>query len=59
MFPTANTFSVYRSADPRVAFTLDLGLDIAPSVEELANGDASCSYTISEEPGAASDASEG
>lgn len=42
-------FYVYKAADPRVQFTLDLGFDHAPSVDELANGDETFYYTISYE----------
>lgn len=46
---SAGTFYVYRASDPRVEFTLDLGLESAPSVDELANGDSSFFYTLSYE----------
>lgn len=49
VWPAADAFYVYKPADARVAFTLDLGLVSAPSVEELANGDQSFFYTISQE----------
>lgn len=46
---SAGTFYVYRASDPRVEFTLDLGLESAPSVDELANGEATFFYTLSYE----------
>ncbi len=46
---TAGTFYVYKPADPRVEFTLDLGFESAPAVEELSNGDATFFYTLSYE----------
>jgi iron complex transport system substrate-binding protein len=49
VWPASDAFYVYRPTDARVAFTLDLGLASAPSVDELANGDQSFFYTISEE----------
>lgn len=49
VFPTAQDFYVYKPADPRVAFTNDLGFVNAPSVDALANGDQSFFYTLSTE----------
>lgn len=46
---TADTFYVYRPADARVQFTLDLGLKSAPSVEQLASGGETFYYTLSQE----------
>ena len=46
---TAGTFYVYKPADPRVEFTLDLGFESAPAVDELANGDSSFFYMLSYE----------
>lgn len=46
---SAGTFYVYRDTDPRVEFTLDLGLESAPSVDELANGESTFFYTLSYE----------
>lgn len=43
------TFYVYKDADPRVEATLALGLESAPSVAELANGDETFYYTLSYE----------
>lgn len=42
-------FYVYKPADPRVQFTLDLGFESAPSVDELASGDESFYYELSYE----------
>ena len=49
VWDTAGTFYVYKTADPRVEFLLDLGFVNAPSVDELANGDATFYYTLSYE----------
>lgn len=49
VWDTAGTFYVYKPADPRVAATLALGLESAPAVEELANGDETFYYTLSRE----------
>lgn len=49
VWDAAGTFYVYRPADARVAFLLDLGLESAPAVEELANGESSFYYTLSYE----------
>lgn len=46
---TTDTFYVYTPADPRVAFTLDLGFENAPSVTDLATDPAAFSYTLSYE----------
>jgi iron complex transport system substrate-binding protein len=46
---TPDTFYVYKPADARVEFTLDLGLESAPSVEELAEGGETFYYTLSQE----------
>ncbi len=46
---TADQFYVYKPADPRVAFTLELGLVSAPSVDELSNGDSTFYFTLSRE----------
>lgn len=48
-FDVGGTFYVYKPADPRVSFLLDLGLESAPAVETLANGDATFYYTLSYE----------
>ena len=45
----AGTFYVYKEADPRVEFMLELGFENAPSVDELANGDETFYYTLSYE----------
>jgi iron complex transport system substrate-binding protein len=44
-----STFWVYEGADPRVEFLTDLGLEVAPSVEELSTGESTFYYTISYE----------
>lgn len=49
VWDAAGTFYVYRPADSRVDFLLDLGLVSAPAVEDLANGDSSFYYTLSYE----------
>jgi iron complex transport system substrate-binding protein len=49
VWDTQGTFYVYKSADARVAFMLDLGLKSAPSVAALANGNESFYYTLSYE----------
>ncbi len=46
---TPDTFYVYKPADSRVQFTLDLGLTSAPSVDELASGGETFYYTLSHE----------
>lgn len=45
----AGVFYVYRAADPRVEFLFDLGLENAPAVDELANGESTFYYTLSYE----------
>ena len=49
VWDVAGTFYVYREADPRVEFLLDLGFVGAPSVDDLANGDSTFYYTLSYE----------
>lgn len=49
VWDTGDTFYVYTPADARVAFTLDLGLVSAPSVDELASGDSTFFTTLSHE----------
>jgi iron complex transport system substrate-binding protein len=46
---SAGTFYVYKRTDPRMEFTLDLGLESAPSVEQLENGGSTFFYTLSYE----------
>lgn len=48
-FPSPDTVYVYKPADARVDFLLDLGLTGAPSVEALASGDSSFYFTLSPE----------
>ena len=49
VWDTPDAFYVYKPADARVAFTEDLGLQTAPAVEQLASGDETFYYTLSEE----------
>lgn len=49
VWDVAGTFYVYRAADPRVSFLFGLGLENAPAVDELANGESSFYYTLSYE----------
>ncbi|GGA65739.1 periplasmic binding protein [Pseudoclavibacter endophyticus] len=49
VWDTAGTFAVYKPADPRVQFAVDLGFTSAPAVEELSNGDETFYYTLSYE----------
>lgn len=49
VWDVAGTLYVYRAADPRVAFLLDLGLVNAPAVDDLASGKSSFYYTLSYE----------
>jgi iron complex transport system substrate-binding protein len=49
VWDTGDTFYVYKPADARVRFALDLGLVSAPSVEALASGTESFYYTLSKE----------
>ncbi|MBH0098077.1 iron-siderophore ABC transporter substrate-binding protein [Salinibacterium sp. NSLL150] len=48
-FDVGGTFYVYKPADPRVEFLLDLGLENAPAVDALSNGDSTFFYTLSYE----------
>lgn len=49
VWPSYDDFYVYKPADARVAFTLDLGLVSAPSVDALAAGDETFYFTLSPE----------
>jgi iron complex transport system substrate-binding protein len=49
VWDTPDTFYVYKAADARVEFTLDLGLVSAPSVDELATDEATFYFTLSPE----------
>jgi iron complex transport system substrate-binding protein len=49
VWDVSGTFYVYKPADSRVSFLLDLGLKNAPAVDELANGDSPFYYTLSYE----------
>ena len=46
---TPDAFYVYKPADPRVEFVLDLGFTSAESVDVLASGDDTFFYTLSTE----------
>lgn len=49
VWDVAGTFYVYKAADARVEFLFGLGLENAPAVDELANGESSFYYTLSYE----------
>jgi iron complex transport system substrate-binding protein len=49
VWDVSGTFYVYKAADSRVNFMLELGLKSAPSVAALANGKESFYYTLSYE----------
>jgi len=49
VWDVAGTFYVYTAEDSRVEFLSGLGLETAPSVSELANGDSPFYYTLSYE----------
>lgn len=49
VWDTPDAFYVYKPADPRVAFTEDLGLRTSPAVAGLAAGDETFYYTLSTE----------
>jgi iron complex transport system substrate-binding protein len=49
VWDAAGTFYVYKPADARVDFMLDLGFVSAPAVDELATGEESFYYTLSYE----------
>jgi iron complex transport system substrate-binding protein len=49
VWSTPDTFYVYKPADARVEFTLDLGFESAPSVDDLAEGGETFYYTLSQE----------
>ncbi|HEU5084755.1 MAG TPA: ABC transporter substrate-binding protein [Acidimicrobiales bacterium] len=49
VWDTGDAFYVYKPADARVGFLLELGLEGAPSVDELAAGGESFYYTLSHE----------
>jgi iron complex transport system substrate-binding protein len=49
VWDVAGTFYVYTPEDPRVEFLSALGLEVAPAVAELANGDSPFYYTLSYE----------
>jgi iron complex transport system substrate-binding protein len=49
VWDVGDTFYVYKPADARVEFTLDLGLVSAPSVEELSTDESTFYFTLSYE----------
>jgi iron complex transport system substrate-binding protein len=46
---TGGTFYIYKKADSRVSFTLDLGFVNAPAVDTLSSGDSTFFYSLSYE----------
>lgn len=49
VWDTADAFYVYKPADPRVEFTLDLGFTSAPSVDELSTDESTFYFSLSHE----------
>ena len=49
IWDVGGTLYVYKPADPRVEFALDLGMVSAPSVEELATDESTFYFTLSHE----------
>jgi iron complex transport system substrate-binding protein len=49
VWDTPDSFYVYKSADPRVEFALDLGMVSAESVDTLSNGEETFYYSLSYE----------
>jgi iron complex transport system substrate-binding protein len=49
VWDTGDTFYVYEPADARVAFTADLGFEVAPSVTELGTDESTFFFTLSHE----------
>jgi iron complex transport system substrate-binding protein len=49
VWDVAGTFYVYKKEDARVEFMFGLGLENAPAVDELSNGESSFYYTLSYE----------
>ena len=47
VWDTGDAFYVYKQADPRVEFLTDLGLESAPSVDELSTDESTFYYTLS------------
>jgi iron complex transport system substrate-binding protein len=47
VWDTGDTFYVYKEADPRVGFTLDLGFEVPPSLEELSTDESTFYFTLS------------
>lgn len=49
VWDAADTFYVYKAADARAEFLLDLGMVTAPSVDELATDESTFYFTLSKE----------
>jgi iron complex transport system substrate-binding protein len=49
VWDTAGTFYVYEAADARVEFLTDLGLELAPSLDELSTDESTFYFTLSYE----------
>lgn len=49
VWDTGDIFYVYEPADARVAFTADLGFEVAPSVTELGTDESTFFFTLSHE----------
>lgn len=49
VWASPSEFDVYKKADPRVQFALDLGFTSAPSVDQLASGSQTFYYALSTE----------
>jgi iron complex transport system substrate-binding protein len=49
VWDTPDAFYVYKPADPRAEFAVDLGMVSAPSVDELATDESTFYYTLSHE----------
>jgi len=49
VWDTGDTFYVYKPADPRVQFALDLGMVNAPSVDQFSTDESTFYFTLSKE----------
>lgn len=49
VWDVGGTFYVYKEADPRVGFMLDLGFEVAPSLEALQTDESTFYFTLSYE----------
>ena len=49
IWDTGDEFYVYKEADPRVGFTLDLGFEVPPSLEALSTDESTFYFTLSKE----------